>query len=148
VKWLVGALIVITCLVLATWAVAGDHRAKLTRVADNHAVNAELAPVSLDIATNTLESTSMLTEIQAVMDSTRRAEKALIEDFGTDQSPELTRRMGELKKSSRMRILQIQLNYARGEGRTWLESRILTCIEVLQRPSTQAAAIPAGGSQR
>ena len=147
-KWIVGGLIIVTCLVLATWAVAGDPRTKLTQVADNHALNAERSSVNPYVATRTLEPTSMLAEIQAVMDSTRRAEQALKEEFGTDSGPELTRRMGELKKSSRMRILQIQLNYAREEGRTGLESRILTCIEVLQRSATNAAVSPAGGSQR
>ncbi len=147
-KWVVGGLIIVTCLILATWAVAGDSRTKLTQVADNHALNAERDSVNPYVATLTLEPTSMLAEIQAVMDSTRRAEHALKEEFGTDSGPELTRRMGELKNSSRMRILQIQLNYAREEGRTGLESRILTCIEVLQRPLAQTAGKPTGGSQR
>lgn len=62
-------------------------------------------------------------------------------------NPELTRRMGELKKSSRVRILQIQLNSTRGEGRTELENRILTCIEDLQRLLAQTVVKPAGGSQ-
>ncbi len=144
-KWIITALIVLVCLVLASWAVAEGQQAKLTQVAGNHAINVERKPVILDIATRTLEPTSMLAEIRAVMDSTRRAEQALIEEFGTDLSPELTRRMGELKKSSLMRILQIQLKYARGEGRAELESRILTCIEDLQRPVAQTAVTPTGG---
>lgn len=118
-KWIVAALIVLTCLVIATWAVAGDSQAKL-------------------------KPTSMLAEIQAVMDSTRRAEQAIIDELGTDQSPELTRRRGELKRASRMRILQIQLNYARGEGRTELASRILTSIEELQRPLAPGGPRPRG----
>jgi hypothetical protein len=106
----------------------------------------------------------MLTEIRAVMDSTRQAQQTLIEELGTDRSPELTRRQGELKKTSRMRILHIQLKYARVEGRTGLERRIICSIEDLQRPAApggprlsgavfptpvaQAAETPAGGSRR
>ncbi|MCK9995903.1 MAG: hypothetical protein KAH56_06460 [Candidatus Krumholzibacteria bacterium] len=130
-KWIIAALVVVTCLVLATWAVAGDPPAKLIQVAENHE--------------NFAERTSMLAEIRAVMDSMRCSKQVLIEELGTDNSPELTRRMGELKKSSRMRILQIQLNYARGEGRAELESRILTCIEDLQRPVAQTAVKSTGG---
>ena len=105
---------------------------------------------------------SMITEIRAVMDSTRQTQQTLIEELGPDPSPELTRRQGELKKTSRMRILQIQLKYAREEGKIGLERRIMTSIEDLQRPAApggprlsggisptpvvQAAETPAGGS--
>ena len=80
------------------------------------------------------EPQTMLTEIRAAMDSTRRAELALREEVGLSQGPELTRRLGELKKSSRMRILHIQLKYAQEEGRAELVRRIQSSIEDLQRP--------------
>ncbi|MEN8007198.1 MAG: hypothetical protein ABFS42_09290 [Candidatus Krumholzibacteriota bacterium] len=76
----------------------------------------------------------MLAEIRAAMDSTRRAELALREEFGPEQGPEFARRLGNLKKTSRMRILHIQLKYAREEGRAELVRRIQTSIEDLQRP--------------
>ena len=127
--------VILTCLMIATWAVAEDPQAKLTQVAGNHEIYAERAQGNLEIPEQIPESTSMLAEIRAVMDSTRGAEQALKDEFGTDQGLELTRRLGELKKSSRMRILHIQLEYARGEGRSELERRILTSIEDLQRPA-------------
>lgn len=80
------------------------------------------------------EPPSMLTEIRAAMDSTRMAELALRQEFNVAQDPELTRRLGNLKKSSRMRILQIQLKYAKVEGRAELALRIQRSIEDLRRP--------------
>jgi len=164
VKWIIAALTILTYLAIATWAVAGDSQTKLTQVAENHEKYADRGPGNLEITTRIPEPTTMLAEIRAVMDSTRRAKQALKEEFGSDLDPELTRRMGELKKSSRMRILQIQLKYAREQGRAELERRILTSIEDLQRPAApggphlsggisptsvaQTAVKPAGGSQR
>jgi len=147
-KWKVKQLVVIGCLFLTmfltTWAVAEDSQAKLTQVAGNHEKNVKRAPGNLEIATRIPEPTSMLAEIRAVMDSTRRAEQALIEEFGADLGPDLARRMGELKNSSRMRILHIQLKYAQEEGRTGLERRILTSIEDLQRPAVPGGPRPSG----
>jgi len=120
---------------MSTWAIAGDPRVKLTQVTGNHEKYVEQAQGNLEIQEQTPEPTSMLAEIRAVMDSTRGAEQILKVEFGTDQGLELTRRLGELKKASRMRILQIQLKYARGEGRAELERRILTSIEDIQRPA-------------
>ena len=77
----------------------------------------------------------MLTEIRAVMDSTRSAENALKEEFSLAKGPELARRLGELKMASRMRILHIQLKYAQKDGRAELVRRIQTTIEDLQRPT-------------
>ncbi len=113
-KWIIKALFVVTYLILATWAVAGDPQAKLTQVAENHENYAERAPGNLETAARIPELTTMVAEIRAVMDSTRRAERVLIEEFGPALNPELTRRMGELKKSSRMR----------GEkaGRSWSDA--------------------------
>lgn len=163
-KLFIGTLTTLTYLTMATWAVAGDPQVKLTQVAGNHEKNAKLAQGNPLILPHVLEPTSMLTEIRAVMDSTRQAQLALKEELGTDQSPEWTRRLGELKKTSRMRILHIQLKYARVEGRTGLERRIVFAIEDLQRPAApggprlsggisltpvaQEAEFPAGGSNR
>ena len=163
-KLFIRTLITLTYLTIATWAAAGDPQVKLTQVAGNHEKNAKQAQGNLVILSRIPEPTSMLTEIRAVMDSTRQAQQTLIEELGTDRSPELTRRQGELKKTSRMRILQIQLKYAREEGRTGLERRIMTSIEDFQRPAApggprlsggisptsrvQAAETPAGGSHR
>ena len=80
------------------------------------------------------EPPTMLTEIRAAMDSTRMAELVLREELGLVQGPDLTRRLGELKKSSRMRILHIQLKYAQEEGRAELALRIQRSIEDLRRP--------------
>ena len=109
------------------------------------------------------EPQTMLTEIRAAMDSTRRAELALREEVGLAQGPDLTRRLGELKKSSRMRILHIQLKYAQEEGRAELALRIQRSIEDLRRPmapggprlsgritpspAAEPVVTPAGGSQ-
>lgn len=78
---------------------------------------------------------TMISEIRAAMDSTRSAELALKQEFSLDKGPELARRLGELKRASRMRILHIQLKYARQEGRAELVRRIQTSIEDLQRPT-------------
>jgi hypothetical protein len=80
------------------------------------------------------DSPTMLTEIRAAVDSTRNAELALTEEYSLANGPELARRLGELKKASRMRILHIQLKYAQKDGRTELVRRIQTTIEDLQRP--------------
>ena len=163
-KYFIGAFIILACIAVATWAVAGDPQVKLSQVTGNHEKNAKQLQGNQLILAQILEPTSMLTEIRAVMDSTRQAQQALTEELGTDQGPEWTRRLGELKKTSRMRILHIQLKYAREEGRTGLERRIMTSIEDLQRPAApggprlsggisptpvvQAAETPAGGSRR
>ncbi len=163
-KLFIGTLTTLTYLTISTWAVAGDPQVKLTQVAGNHEINTKLAQSNQVILAHIPEPTSMLTEIRAVMDSTRQARQALTEELGPDQGPEWTRRLGELKKTSRMRILHIQLKYARVEGRTGLERRIITSIEDLQRPAApggprmnggisltpvaQEAEIPAGGSHR
>jgi hypothetical protein len=163
-KWFIGALIILACIAIATWALAGDPQVKLSQVTGNHEKNAKQVQGNQLILTQIPEPTSMLTEIRAVMDSTRLAQQALTEELGPDPSSELTRRQGELKKTSRMRILQIQLKYAREEGKTGLERRIMTSIEDLQRPAApggprlsggisptpvvQAAETPAGGSHR
>jgi hypothetical protein len=122
-------------LVLAAWAVAADPQAKLTQVAGNHEKNAEIDRNTLKTSSEGQETPSLLSEIRAVMDSTRHAEMALREQYGSSQDQELARRLGDLKKASRMRILHIQLKYAQEEGRTELERRILTSIEDLQRPA-------------
>ena len=163
-KWFIAGLVILTCLMMATWSMAGDPRVKLIQVAGNHEKNVERAQGNLEIQEQIPEPTSMLAEIRAVMDSTRGAEQALKVEFGTDQDLQLTRRLGELKKASRMRILHLQLKYARGEGRAELAHRILTSIEDLQRPAapggprlsgrispspvTETVAKPTGGSQR
>jgi hypothetical protein len=163
-KWLIAGLMILTCLMMATWSMAGDPRIKLIQVAGNHEKNVGRAQDNLEIQEQIPEPKSMLAEIRAVMDSTRGAEQALKVEFSTDQGLELTRRLGELKKASRMRILHIQLKHARGEGRAELEHRILTSIEDLQRPAapggprlsgrispspvTETAETPADGSQR
>jgi|GEM_PF-4557947 len=88
--------------------------------------------------------TTMLSEIRTAMDEARISELALRQELGVMEGPELTRRLGELKKSSRMRILQIQLKYARNEGRAELEKRILASIEDLQRPAAPGGPRPSG----
>jgi len=135
-KWLIAFILIISCLAVAAWAVADDSQAKLAQVAGNHEIYADQAQKSLKTSPRDPETPSLLSEIRAVMDSTRIAELALRQELSLGQDPELTRRLGELKKSSRMRILQIQLRYAQDEGRTELERRIHTSIEDLQRPGT------------
>jgi hypothetical protein len=155
---------VVIYLISATCVFAGDPQAKLTRVAGNHEKYAQQALDPLEFAQVEPETMSMLAEIRAAMDSTRISERALREEFGSSQGPEMARRLGELKKSSRMRILQIQLKYAQKEGRAELERRIQASIEDLQRPAAPgdprlnggnsptpvvgSAVTPAGGSQR
>jgi hypothetical protein len=133
-KWLLAALIVITCLFIAAWAIAGDCQAKMAQVAGNHEKYSGQLLKSQGPAREESAEPSLLAEIRAVMDSTRIAEQALRNELGPGQEDELARRLGELKKSSRMQILHIQLKYAQEEGRTELERRILTSIEELQRP--------------
>ncbi len=132
-------------IMMATSALAGDPRVKLTQVAENHQKNAAHQLGVSEFEIPRAAAPSMLTEIQAVMDSTRNAELALREEFGDDQGPALTRRLGELKRASRMRILHIQLKYAKGEGRNQLERRILASIEDLQRPATPGGPRLRGG---
>ena len=127
--------LIITCLIADDSAFAGDPGAKLVQVAGNHQKHAEPASATEGTAVSSAESTTMLTEIRAVMDSTRNLELALREELGTAEGQELARRLGELKRASRMRILHIQLKYAREERRGELEKRILTSIEDLQRPT-------------
>ena len=163
-KRYISASIVITYLVTASCAFAGDPRAKLVQVAGNHEKYAQRLHDPVDIVQAEPETLSMMAEIRAAMDSTRIAEMALREEFGTSQGQEYARRLGELKKSSRMRILQIQLKYARQGDRAELERRILVSIEDLQRPAAPGgprlsgrnsptpvagpAVTPAGGSSR
>ena len=144
-KWLLALLIILTCLVVASWAVAADPQAKLTRVAGNHEKHAEIDRNTLKNPSVGQEPPSLLSEIRAVMDSTRHAEMALREQYDSSQDQELTRRLGDLKKASRMRILHIQLKYAQDEGRTELERRILTSIEDLQRPAAPGGPRLSGG---
>jgi hypothetical protein len=126
--------LIITCLMTVDCVFAGDPGAKLVQVAGNHQKNAEPASPSRETTVSSVDIPTMLTEIRAVMDSTRVVEFAIREEFGATDNQELTRRLGELKRASRMRILHIQLKYAREEGRMELERRILTSIEDLQRP--------------
>jgi hypothetical protein len=163
-KRLISILTVSTCLMATTWALAGDSQSKLARVAGNRQKNAEQARVNLNVADLPSQVPTLLSEIRAEMDSTRTAEQALRAEFGPSQDPELTRRLGELKRASRMRILHIQLKYARQEGKAELVRRIQTSIEDLQRPmapggprltgrtsptpSAKPVATPAGGSPR
>ena len=135
-KWLFGLLLVISCLAVAAWAVADDSQAKLAQVAGNHEKYSNQTPEGRKSTPKAPLIPSLISEIRALMDSTRIAELALRRVFSQGQDPELTRRLGELKKSSRMRILHIQLRYAQEEGRKELERRILTSIEDLQRPGT------------
>lgn len=155
--------LIITCLMAVDYAIAGDPGAKLGQVAGNHQKNAEPNSGTGEMTVSQVAIPTMLTEIRAVMDSTRIVELDLREKFGVNEDQELTRRLGELKKASRMRILHIQLKYAREEGRAELEKRILTSIEDLQRPTApggprlmgrnsplpeaKPVAAPAGGSQ-
>jgi len=156
-------LVFVTCFTVHSWAVAGDSREKMAQVAGIHDKYTNQTLENPQIATGKAAIPSLLSEIRAVMDSTRAAEMALREKYTVGQHPELTRRLGELKRTSRMRILHIQLKYARKEGRSGLEKRILTSIEELQRPAApggprlsgrispppeaQAAVTPAGGSR-
>ena len=162
-KWFISFLVLVTCLSVCTWAVAGDPQAKLAQVAGNRDQYADQNPGNPPIDAGMAEAPTLLSEIRAVVDSTRIAEMALREEFPLGQEPELTRRLGELKKTSRMRILHIQLEYAQKEGRTGLERRIRTSIEDLQRPAApggprlsgrisppleaKEAVTPAGGSR-
>ncbi len=166
-KWLIFILILVTCFSAASWAVAGDPREKMAQVAGIHDKytnqTLENPQIAAGKAAGMAAIPSLLSEIRAVMDSTRIAELALREKYTVGQHPELTRRLGELKRNSRMRILHIQLKYARKEGRSGLEKRILISIEDLQRPAApggprlsgrtfpppeaQAAVTPAGGSR-
>ena len=132
-------------IMIATSALAGDPRVKMTQVAGNHQKNADNQPGVSEFESPRVAAPSMLTEIQAVMDSTRNAERLLREEFGDDQGPALTRRLGELKRASRMRILHIQLKYAKGAGRIQLERRILASIEDLQRPAAPGGPRLRGG---
>jgi hypothetical protein len=129
------AFLIITCLIAVDSATAGDPGAKLVQVAGNHQKIAEPASTDRETTVSSAEPITMLTEIRAVMDSTRTAEFALREELGSAEGQEMARRLGELKRASRMRILHIQLQYAREEGRGELERRILTSIEDLQRPT-------------
>lgn len=140
----ISALIVITYLVAASCALAGDPRTKLVQVAGNHEKYARQPHQPVAIAQAEPETLTMLAEIRAAMDSTRIAEMAIREEFGTSQGQEFACRLGELKKSSRMRILQIQLKYARLDGRAELENRILVSIEDLQRPAAPGGPRPSG----
>jgi hypothetical protein len=135
-KWLLGLLVVISCLAVAAWAVADDSQAKLAQVTGNHEKYSDQTLEDRKSTPKAPPIPSLISEIRAVMDSTRIAELALRQELSQGQNPELTRRLGELKKSSRMRILHIQLRYAQEEGRKELERRILTSIEDLQRPGT------------
>lgn len=139
------AVTALICLMIGTSALAADPRVKLTQVAENHQKNAAHQVGVSELESPRAAAPSMLTEIQAVMDSTRNAELVLKEEFGADQGPALTRRLGELKRASRMRILHIQLKYAKGEGRIQLERRILASIEDLQRPATPGGPRLRGG---
>jgi hypothetical protein len=163
-KWYISVSVFITCLSVASWAVAGDPQAKMAQVAGNHDKYADQTSETPRIDAEKVETPSLLSEIRAVVDSTRNAELALREEFTLDPEIELTRRLGDLKRSSGMRILHIQLEYAQKEGKMGLEKRIRTSIEDLQRPAApggprlsgrisplpeaQAAVTPAGGSQR
>lgn len=137
-------IVLLNCFALQGYAFAGDPGTKLVQVAGNH--NKSLEPVRADGALNwdAASAPTMLSEIRAVMDSTRNAELSLRQELGDIEGSELTRRLGELKTASRMRILHIQLNYARDEGRYELERRILTSIEDLQRPAAPGGPLLTG----
>jgi hypothetical protein len=121
-----------------SWANPG---AKLTQVAGLHEENTHRNPGNLEMPA----ISPMLAEIQAVMDSTRVLEAILRESYGEDESDDLQLAIAELKKASRLQILDIQLRFAHEEGRTELARRIRASIEDLQRPAAPGSPGPAGG---
>lgn len=161
-KPIISIFVLLTCFSTTGWAVAGDSRDKMAQVAGNHEKYEDPTAQNQAIVAEIAETPTLLSEIRAVVDSCRTAELALRKQFPEGQNPELTRRLGELKRTSRMRILQIQLKYAQKDGRTELARRIRVSIEDLQRPmapggprlsgrisplpEAQAAVTPAGGS--
>lgn len=135
------AMIFVTCSMVlgsVSWA---DPGTKLTQVAGLHEENTQRNPANLEMPA----ISPMLAEIQTVMDSTRVLEAALRERYGEDESDDLHLAIAELKKVSRLQILDIQLRFAHEEGRTDLERRIRASIEDLQRPAAPGSPGPAGG---
>jgi hypothetical protein len=129
------------CFLTTGSALATDPGAKLTQVAGIHAKNARQTPGNLEIPA----TSPMLTEIQAVMDSARVRESRLRLEYAPDQTAELALAVAELKKTTRLQVLDIQLRFARQDGRTHLERRIMASIEDLLRPAAPGGPRPVGG---
>jgi hypothetical protein len=89
------------------------------------------------------ELTPMLAEIKAVLDSARVAERQLMADHpaGTAAIPgsPLANALAAHETTTQLKVLRIQARYARLEGRTELERRILTSIAEIERPATPDA---------
>jgi hypothetical protein len=89
------------------------------------------------------ELTPMLAEIKAVLDSARSVEQELVASHpdGSAETPgsPLAMRLAAHKKATHLQVLRIQARYARLDGRTELEQRILTSIAEIERPATPGA---------
>jgi len=130
-------LIILTAFV--TTASATDERdARLNRVLALHEKNTDRP---LDVADDPA-LTPMLAEIKAVLDSARVAEAELRKNHDDDTavpgSP-LALTLAAHKKAVHLQVLHIQARYARQEGRTGLEQRILTSIAEIERPLAPTA---------
>lgn len=131
--------IAITLTALVTTASATDERdARLNRVLALHEKNTA-RPVDL---ADDPALTPMLAEIKAVLDSARVAEVELRKNHDDETalpgSP-LALTLAAHKKAVHLRVLRIQARYARQEGRTELEQRILTSIAEIERPLAPTA---------
>lgn len=131
--------IAITLTALVTAASATDERdARLNRVLALHEKNTA-RPVDL---ADDPALTPMLAEIKAVLDSARVAEVELRKNHDDETalpgSP-LALTLAAHKKAVHLRVLRIQARYARQEGRTELEQRILTSIAEIERPLAPTA---------
>jgi hypothetical protein len=122
----------------AAWA-DPDRDARLERVL-------ALQQRQADRAANEFEDpelTPMLAEIKAVLDSARAVEQELVAAHpeGAAEIPgsPLALRLAAHEKEIRLEVLRIQARYARLEGRTELENRILTSIAEIERPLAPAA---------
>lgn len=133
-------LLILLIVTLAGTAFAEPGRdARLDRVL---ALKARMAEERSEAAGN-LELTPMLTEIKAVLDSARVAETELRAGLvpGEDPAPgsPLALALAAHGRAVHLRVLHIQARYARLEGRTGLEQRILKSIAEIERPAPPGA---------
>lgn len=128
---------------LVTTASATDERdARLDRVMALHGRNAAEGLESEALEFEDPDLTPMLAEIKAVLDSARVAEAEIRgrhdDETALPGSP-LALTLAAHKKAVHLRVLRIQARYARLEGRTRLEKRILTSIAEIERPLAPTA---------
>lgn len=129
--------------VFVTTASATDEReARLDRVLALHGRN---AAEGLESGAPEFEDpalTPMLAEIKAVLDSARVVEEEMMTDHPDGEvlpgSP-LALTLAAHKKAVHLEVLHIQARYARLEGRTALEQRIMSSIAEIERPLAPTA---------